>query len=77
MQAFVQINTDTANTKEICEELGALSEVKQLFMLFGEWDVLALVEIESAESLGSFVIDKVRALPGIRATSTQIVAKNC
>jgi len=76
MQSFVQINTDTANTEGICEELKSLPEVKQLFVLFGEWDVLALIEIDSAEALGSFIIDKVRILPGVRATSTQIVAKN-
>ena len=74
MKAFVQVAT-TGNEARLYEELKSLPEVKEVHMLFGEWDFLALVEIESAEQLAAFVVDKIRSIPSVRLTSTMICAK--
>ncbi|OYT32345.1 Lrp/AsnC family transcriptional regulator [Candidatus Woesearchaeota archaeon] len=75
MQAFVQIATDTIHTQKILEELNKLPEIKEVYMLFGEWDILARVEVKDSEQLGNFVVNKIRSIEGVRTTSTQIVAK--
>ncbi|RLE47185.1 Lrp/AsnC family transcriptional regulator [Candidatus Woesearchaeota archaeon] len=74
MKAFVQVATN-GNEAKLYEELKNFEEVKEVHMLFGEWDFLALVEIENAEQLAAFVVDKIRSLPNVRLTSTMICAK--
>jgi len=74
MKAFVQVAT-TGNEAKLFEELKSLPEVKEVHMLFGEWDFLALVDIESAEQLAAFVVDKIRSIPSVRLTSTMICAR--
>ncbi len=74
MKAFVQVAT-TGNEGKINESLKNLSEVQEVYMLFGEWDFLALVEIANAEQLAAFVVDKIRNLQGVRLTSTMICVK--
>lgn len=75
MQAFVQIAVDGAKEQEIYDKLSSLEEVKELHILFGEWDMIFKLEIESAEALGTFVMDQIRSLQGVRLTSTMIVAR--
>jgi DNA-binding Lrp family transcriptional regulator len=55
--------------------LKALPEVKDVNILFGEWDIIAKLELEAPQALGTFVMDKIRTLPGVKLTSTMIVAK--
>ena len=74
MRAFVQVATN-GNEGKIFQELKNLPQVKEVYMLFGEWDFLALVEIENAEALAAFVLDNIRNLPNVRLTSTMICAK--
>lgn len=75
MRAFVQIATDTAQTTKILESLKSYEEIEQIFVLFGKWDIVAIANLENAENLGTFVIDKIRVLPGVTNTATQIVAQ--
>ncbi len=75
MQAFIQIATNTACARKILEELNKLSEIQEVYMLFGEWDLLARAQIETSEELGDFVVNKIRSIEGVKTTSTQIVAK--
>jgi len=74
MKAFIQVATNGSGAK-LYEELKSLPEVKEVHMLFGEWDFLALVDIESAEQLAAFVVDKIRSIPSVRLTSTMICAR--
>ncbi len=74
MKAFIQVATN-GNEIQVNEGLKKLSEIKEVYMLFGEWDFLALVELENAEQLAGFVIDKIRSMPGVRLTSTMICAR--
>ncbi len=75
MQAYIQISLDGAREKEVFAALKKLPEVKELHILFGEWDMLCKVEVENTDALGTFVINNIRSLPGVRLTSTMIVAK--
>jgi len=52
-----------------------MPEVKEAHILFGEWDIIALLDMDSPEHLGSFVMEHIRSLPGVKLTSTMIVAR--
>lgn len=74
MKAFVLISLSSCDERKIQEELKELPEVVNAYILFGEWDLLAEVELENAEQLGSFVMEKIRSKKEVRLTSSLVVA---
>ena len=74
MKAFVLVALNGNHEREILERLKAMKEVKRAFILFGEWDLLAEVELQNAEALGAFVMDKIRSDNQVKLTSSLIVA---
>ncbi len=75
MISFILISLDKPREQEIYDILASYKEVKEVKILFGEWDMIVRVETENPGALSSFVIDKVRSIKGIRLTSTLIAAK--
>jgi DNA-binding Lrp family transcriptional regulator len=75
MQAYVLIALDSAREQQIYEEIKDMEGIKDAHILFGEWDMVAKLELENPEALSAFVIQNIRAIPGVRLTSTMIVAK--
>lgn len=75
MLAYVLISLGSVDEKDVLKQLQNMEEVVEAHVLFGEWDLLAKIELESADHLGAFMIEKVRKLPHVRLTSTLIAAK--
>ena len=75
MIAYILISLKHSDENEIQEKLQKHKEVIDVHILFGEWDLMAKVDVSSPEELGTFVMEKIRSLPDVRLTSTLIVAK--
>ena len=75
MRAYVQISLDSAREKEVQDKLKEMKEVIDVHILFGEWDMMAKIDVPTAEELGPFIMDNIRSLPGVKLTNTMIVAK--
>jgi len=75
MKAFVLIALQGTEENKVFEELKEYDEVKKVYVLFGEWDVLVEMEVESAEELGTFMIKNIRSRPDVKLTSSLIVAQ--
>ncbi|HLC66074.1 MAG TPA: Lrp/AsnC ligand binding domain-containing protein [Candidatus Nanoarchaeia archaeon] len=75
MQAYVQISLDSAKEKDVLQKLESMPQIKEVHILFGEWDMIAKVEVPGEDKLGPFIIDHIRTLPGVKLTSTMIIAK--
>ena len=75
MHAYVQIGLEESKEVDVYEALKALPEVREVHILFGEWDIIAKLELSAPEALGTFVMEKIRSLPGVKLTSTMIIAK--
>jgi DNA-binding Lrp family transcriptional regulator len=73
--AYVLIGLRDCDERAVIDELSEFPEVKEAHILFGEWDVIVKVDVESPEAAGTFVMDKVRKLEDVRLTSTLIVAR--
>lgn len=56
------------------KELQSYPQVKNAYLLFGEWDVLVEIEMSSPEQIAAFVIEKIRSRPEVKLTSSLIVA---
>lgn len=75
MLAYVQIALENASEVDVKDKLKAFSQVKEAHILFGEWDLMVKLEVESPEALAAFVMEHVRPIEGVKLTSTLIVAK--
>lgn len=75
MLAYVQIALENASEVDIKTQLKVFPEVKEAHILFGEWDLMVKLEVESPEALAAFVMDHIRPIEGVKLTSTLIVAK--
>lgn len=74
MKSFVLISLKEGTERKLLEELKDYPEVKNAYILFGEWDLITEIELESAEELGTFVMEKIRSRDDVKFTSSLIVA---
>jgi DNA-binding Lrp family transcriptional regulator len=74
-KAFVLINTDAGLEKLVHEEIKSLEGVKAVYDLYGEYDLMAVVEQETGKDVAEVVSWELRKIKGIRSTNTMVVAK--
>ncbi len=70
--AFVLINAEIGSEDEVLKELRKLSNVKESYVVYGVYDVVAKVEADSMDKLKEIVTWKIRRLDRVRSTLTMI-----
>ena len=75
MIAYILMQLRECKESIVLDYIKSLDEVKDAAILFGEWDLLAKVQVENSDSLSTFLLEKIRQNPDIRLTSSLIVAK--
>jgi anthranilate phosphoribosyltransferase len=75
MLAYVLIALKEGSESSLQDKLSDFDEVLESKILFGEWDILVKISSENPDALATFVMDKIRTEPGVKLTSTLIVAK--
>ena len=74
--AFVFINVETSADKEVLENIKKIPEVKASYLVYGVYDIVAMVESDTFEKLREMVTKKIRQLDKVRSTTTMIVMEN-
>lgn len=74
-KAFVLINTDAGLEKLVHEEIRSLDGVQAVYDLYGEYDLMAVVEQDKDKDVAETVSWELRKIKGIRSTNTMVVAK--
>ncbi|MEM2367251.1 MAG: Lrp/AsnC family transcriptional regulator [Candidatus Bathyarchaeia archaeon] len=59
--------------RAIAEQISKFPEVQEVHIISGDWDILIKVKDKNVDSVGRFVIDKLRTVKGIEKTLTCIV----
>ncbi|MEM3612349.1 MAG: Lrp/AsnC family transcriptional regulator [Candidatus Bathyarchaeia archaeon] len=59
--------------RAIAEQISKFPEVQEVHIISGDWDILIKVKDRNVDSVGRFVIDKLRTVKGIEKTLTCIV----
>lgn len=67
---FVLIDVAPTKEHEVYDELLQMPEIKELYPLFGEFDLIARLETDNYNKLGQFVSDNIRTLEGVIHTKT-------
>ena len=72
-EAFVLISSEVGQEDQVIIDLQAIPEVKESYVVFGVYDVIARVEAESMHSLKDVVGLRIRQLDTVRTTLTMII----
>ena len=69
--AFVLINVETGSEHDIHSSLQAIPEVKESYITFGSWDMVAKISTENLNKLESIVME-IRKIKGVGQTTTLV-----
>ncbi len=70
---FVMINTEIGSEKEVLDEIRKIDAVKESYITYGVYDIVAKVSADTMDKLKEIVTWNVRRLDKIRSTLTMIV----
>ena len=62
-----------ASQHKVAKEIASFPEVQEVHIISGEWDILIKVKATDVESIGKYVVDKLRLVKGIEKTLTCLV----
>ena len=71
--AFVLINTEIGSESAVLGALKKIDAVKESYMVYGVYDVIAKVEADTMNKLKEIVTWKVRSLKEVRSTITMLI----
>ncbi len=71
--AFVLINAEIGSEEEILRELLKVEGVKEAYVVYGVYDVIAKIRADTMDKLKDIVTWHVRRMSKIRSTLTMIV----
>ena len=74
--AFVLMNAELGKETQIVNELEKIPNVKEVYPVYGVYDVMMVIESDSMEALRETITSKVRKLDGIKSTLTMIIVKD-
>lgn len=72
--AYVLIATSIGEEKVVAEALAKMKEVEFADILYGEWDIIIRVKVESLTELDAFLTQRIRQMKNIKLTSTLIAS---
>ena len=72
----VLINAEIGSESELVEELRKMPYVKEAYLVYGVYDIIARIEAESMDKLKEIVTWKIRKLNKVRSTLTMIVMES-
>lgn len=72
-KAFVLMNADLGSEDSIVNELKKLEGVKEVYQVYGVYDIVAQVEANTMERVKETITWKLRKLNGVKSTLIMIV----
>ena len=71
--AFVLINAEIGAEAEVLRDLRPIPEVREAYLVYGVYDIIAIVETSTMQELKDAISLKVRRLDKVHSTLTMIV----
>lgn len=75
--AIVLINCEVGKEGDIVNSICAVEGVERAYLIYGVYDVVAIITSSTMEGLESTLMAKVRSLPGVRSTMTLMIIRDC
>ena len=74
--AFVLMNAELGKENKLVSELRQIPNVKEVYPVYGVYDVVMEIEADSMETLRETITNNVRKIDGIKSTLTMIIVKD-
>ena len=74
-EAIVMVNVDIGKEDEVFNKLLELPEVKEIYMVYGVYDLVVILETENMDAMRTLITQKIRKIPGVKSTITSIVVR--
>jgi len=75
ISAYVLMRIKPGMDRNVLHNVKKLAQVKAVETLYGEYDMLIKVEVETLDELDSFIFDTVRTIKGVESSTTLIAIK--
>ncbi|HEU4605574.1 MAG TPA: Lrp/AsnC ligand binding domain-containing protein [Nitrososphaera sp.] len=72
-KAFVLMNAELGSEDTLVNDLRKLDSVKEVYQVYGVYDIVAQVEADTMEKVKETITWKLRKLNGVKSTLTMIV----
>ncbi len=66
--AFVLINAEIGSEDSVVKELKSVTQVKEAYMVYVVYDIVAKVAADSMDKLKEIITWKIRRLPKVKST---------
>jgi len=73
--AYVLVTLQSGSETNVLKKVASFEEVKEVDLVYGEYDAIVKVLVEEMSHLDRFLTDRLRVLPDIYLTTTMIVAR--
>ena len=73
--AYVLITTETGAMDSVLETLKKMDSIKETYMVYGVYDIIATVKADTMDKLKEIVTWNLRSLDRVRSTLTMIVVE--
>ena len=70
---YILVNTQVGKEDEILAKIRGMVYVTEAYIVYGEFDIIAKLELPQLEMLDA-VVSKIRSIEGVTKTSTLITA---
>ena len=71
--AYQRDGDKALSQREVAKEVAQLPEVQEVHIISGDWDILIKVKTANVESVGKFIVDRLRLVKGVEKTLTCLV----
>lgn len=73
--AYVLMECESGKEADVLAAVQDLEAVTEVHGIFGDWDLIARLELEGAEDVMEFVVQQVRGIAGILETDTLLTTE--
>jgi DNA-binding Lrp family transcriptional regulator len=76
MVAFLLVNIGVGAEDSVVDEMKKIANVKEAYITYGAYDIVARVEAESLEQLKELVTTKIKRVRNVRAILALLAAES-
>jgi DNA-binding Lrp family transcriptional regulator len=69
-RAYVLITTEIGRGDDVYKSLGEMEDIREVNIVAGTFDIVAIVESQSARDIGRIVMDRLQRIDGVMSTVT-------